>query len=59
MEAEWRALNGWQPGPTGKTDPRGYFSADERHGLARIRPSAIRAGMQSRVVATKIALLAM
>jgi hypothetical protein len=34
MEAEWRALNGWQPGRPAKPDPPGVFSADERPGRA-------------------------
>jgi hypothetical protein len=33
MEAEWRALNGWQPGRPAKRPP-GVFSADERPGPA-------------------------
>jgi hypothetical protein len=34
MEAEWRVLNGWQPGRPAKQDPGGLFSANERPGRA-------------------------
>ena len=37
MEAEWRALNGWQPGRPAKPDPGGIFR-NERHGPSHLSP---------------------
>ena len=32
MEAEWRALNSWQPGRPAKPDPGGYFPLTKGRG---------------------------